>query len=273
MRSRYSGFVKDCGGGLPDEADALIAYRRPEGRSGPPAEWGSGGQYQLRQRRERGGISLAGVNFEAWLAPHGAAGPGWLAVAGEHELAQPNVIENLMRVLAAHRALGLGGLVLHSAGLVVGGRAWLFAGRSGAGKTTLTRKARDGGLRVLSDDINLLLPAGGGYRAYAVPFTGDLGRILPAEEARLAYPLAALVLLEQGAGLDVAPVSGASAVARLLANCPFVNMDDHESDLLYDVLSALVRRVPVFRLRCRRDDDLDRILDHVAARIGCDDGR
>ncbi|MCG6863447.1 MAG: hypothetical protein LJE70_19625, partial [Chromatiaceae bacterium] len=139
---------------------------------------------------------------------------------------------------------------------------------SNAGKTTLTRKAYQKGARVLSDDINLLLPEKNGYRAYAVPFSGEFGRTLNHQGGRDSYPVAGVVLLEQGERLETQAVKASEAVARLLVGCPFVNTDAEESAALFDVLTELVTRVPTIALRNRRDDGIEEIMNAVKRGIG-----
>ena len=221
------------------------------------------GQYAPRIVTGPNGIELTGINFQARVPLYPAGEPGWLGVAQAQQLVQPIVIENFLRVFTAHQALRRGGVVLHSAGLVVEGRAFLFAGRSGAGKTTLTRKGHATGAGVLSDDINLVLPAAAGYEAHAVPFTGEFGRTLAHPGARAAYPVAGVVLLDRGDRLGTDRVSPSTAIARLLAACPFVNMEAATSAPLFDALTGLVAGLPVIALRCRRDDGFDDIMRAV----------
>ena len=159
------------------------------------------GQYAPRKssiRRIRGICKVTGINFEADLALQTSAVSS-LSVFHEHELAQANVIENYLRIFSAHRVLQQGGVVLHSAGLVFDDKAYIFSGKSNAGKTTLTRKAYRIGARVLSDDINLLLPSedGKNFDAYAVPFSGEFGRTLDHTGSNESYPVAGIILLEQ----------------------------------------------------------------------------
>jgi len=221
------------------------------------------GQYSPEAIHRTDGIDLTGINFRARVPVARSVAPGWLGVAQLQELAQPNVIENFLRVFSAHHALSLNGVVLHSAGLVLDGRAYLFAGRSGAGKTTLTRKGHAAGADVLSDDVNLVLPGTEGYEAHAVPFTGEFGRTLVQTGARGAYPVAGVVLLERGKCLGVEPIRPSAAVARLLVASPFVNSEEAVAEPLLTVLTALVARVSVIALRCRREDDFDEIMAAV----------
>lgn len=227
------------------------------------------GQYAPRSIRQEGGtIELTGINFKAQIGLGLDPEKSSLGVALEHELPLGNVIENFLRVYSAHRVLELGGVLLHSAGLVFEDQAYIFCGRSNAGKTTLTRKAFDAGARVLSDDINLVLPGKNGYRAHAVPFTGEFGRTLDHRGGKENYPVAGIVLLEQGDALATDTVTQSVAVARLLTGSPFVNTEAEESERLFDAVTGLVAQVPVIKLFSRRNDKIDTIMHAVKSRFG-----
>jgi hypothetical protein len=216
----------------------------------------------LKQRRDDA-CEVTGVNFTASIPISSGHREANLGVAREDELTLANVIENFLRILSAHEALAQGGLVLHSAGLVFDQQAWIFVGRSGVGKTTLTGKAHNAGAIVLSDDVNLLLPEKDGYRAYAVPFTGEFGRTLDHADAEVSYPVAGVVLLEQGEQLAAQCVTRATATARLMVGSPFVNIDAAETDRLLDNLEGLAMHLPVASLQSRRDDTIEDIMNTV----------
>jgi len=230
------------------------------------------GQYAPQKivKNSPGCFKITGSDFESHFDLRSTRCTSSLGTFKEHELAEAPVIENYMRILAAHWVLRRHGVVLHSAGLVIDGKAYIFSGRSNAGKTTLTRKAHKTGAQVLSDDINLLLPLpdGNGYAAYAVPFTGEFGRTLCHPGGSESYPLAGVVLLEQGDHLNTHPVTSAAAVARLLTGCPFVNTDKAESALLFDAVSEIVTKVPVIKLTSQREDDFNEIFEAVNNELG-----
>jgi len=265
LESSYPAYVDSThrGSGRGDEELECRALRLDTPPGLPIAALTRDGQYAPQTVARPEGIDVIGLNFQARVPLHPSCEPGWLRVARADELVQPVVMENFLRVFTAHQALRRGGVVLHSAGLVVGARAYLFAGRSGAGKTTLTRKGHAAGAGVLSDDINLVLPGARGYQAHAVPFTGEFGRTLAHPGGRAAYPVAGLVLLERGERLAVAPIRASTAIARLLVACPFVNMEAATSAPLFDALTGLVARLPVVALRCRREDAFDDIMSAV----------
>jgi len=225
------------------------------------------GQYApLKSAVQPGGsFDLTGSNFQARLFTDDDT-TSLVGVREEDEFAQANVFENVLRVLMAHRALRMHGALLHSAGIVYHDQAYIFCGRSNAGKTTLSRKAQAEGYGILSDDINLVLPQGGTYRAHAVPFTGEFGRG-PDQPQRGSFPVAAIVLLRQGPKASVKPVSVASASASLLAGCPFVNTDSNETDATMDAVTALARNTPVVQLTSAREDSFGAIMSLITGAL------
>lgn len=265
----YPGFVSRS----PDSAAACRVYRLKDPPGLSLRALTRNGQYTPYKVRKHDAIELTGIDFESRIGVNDRVAFSSLGVVREHELAQAVVIENFLRVYTAHHAVYQGGVVLHSAGLVFDDRAFVFVGRSGAGKTTLTRKAHRDGARVLSDDINLLLPRGRGFRAFAVPFTGEFGRTLGRPDGRRSYPVAGVVLLERGVRLETRRVRSSEAIARLLVGCPFVNAGTtDESTALFDILGDLVNSVPVLGLTCRREDSIDHVVRAVTEVIenGCD---
>lgn len=233
-----------------------------------PEDLAVAGLYTPLKLRRAGIFEVTGINFKAQIpvdsSTHEQAA---LGVVRENDLTLANVIENFLRILSAHRALAQGGLALHSAGLVFDRHAWVFVGRSGVGKTTLTTKAHHAGATVLSDDVNLLLPKRDGYHAYAVPFTGEFGRTLDPAMAKDSYPVAGIVLLEQGERLAAHRVTRAAATARLMVGSPFVNTDEEETDRLLDNLECLATTLPVISLQNRREDTVKDIMDTVRSAV------
>jgi hypothetical protein len=186
-------------------------------------------------------VRLAGLGLVGrldWLADGpGLSGALWTPEDGGERF--PGVFENFLRVLVAYRLLEVGGVVLHSAGVVKDGAAFLFLGRSGAGKTTVARLSLAQGAEVLSDDLNAVIadaaPAAG-CAVLKLPFTGDLGE---RRAVRPPVPLGGLLRLEQDTADSLAPLSRGETLACLLACAPFVNFDPHRRERLEEVLLAL----------------------------------
>ena len=192
---------------------------------------------------EPGRLRLAGRGFLgliSWASPRGAlftclADPGHFLGA----------LENYLRVLVAYRVLESGGALLHSAGLLLEGGAFVLAGRSGAGKSTLARMTLEQGGDILSDELNALWPEGDDVVVERMPFAGDLGQVC---RPRSRHPLCGLGLLTQAPRDELRSISPGALVAGLLAASPFVNADPHREAALLDNLAALAGRARSFEL-------------------------
>jgi hypothetical protein len=191
---------------------------------------------------ERDAVRVAGLGLMARLEwrPTLAAGVWTASPGGE---AFPGALENVLRVLTAYRVAEEGGALLHSAGIVAGGGAWIFVGRSGAGKTTLSRLSLAEGRTVLSDDLNAVLPSATGHTVAPVPFAGDCRG-----PAGGAFSLAAVCQLRQGDRNGLSSLSPAEGLAALAAAAPYVNQDPHRIDRLLSNLEGIAEAFPVRRL-------------------------
>ncbi len=76
-------------------------------------------------------------------------------------------IDALLRFLLAERLLARGALLLHASAVTIGGRAWVFSGPSGVGKTTLG-VTLEGSL--LCDETVAIAPADGGAIVHSTPY-------------------------------------------------------------------------------------------------------
>ncbi len=121
-----------------------------------------------------GGDDLPTLRVERGDVPEGeglrAALPGWAALVTEqhvlvriHDHAREDYAfyNQLFAALGLARVILDGGLVLHASSIAVEGRAYLFAGLSGAGKSTVSRRVGAG--RRIADDQSMLLPTPEGW--------------------------------------------------------------------------------------------------------------
>ena len=140
---------------------------------------------------------------------------------------------------------GRADFLLHSASAIRNGKAFLFAGVSGAGKTTISRLA-PADATLLTDEISYVrkLNSEDGYVAFGTPFTGELAKL--GENA--SAPVAALYLLAQGPENRIEPVAAADAGRELLANMLFFAEDQEMVHWAFQAACDFVHRVPVYRL-------------------------
>jgi hypothetical protein len=163
---------------------------------------------------------------------------------GEIRLAaSPYAIDAAFRVVHSLLLAKQGGLLVHASSAVKHGKAFLFAGVSGAGKTTISRLAPPDAT-LLTDEISYIRREGDGYVAYGTPFAGELAK--PGENIRA--PLAALYLLKQGPENRIEPVGAAEATRAVLESVLFFAHDAKLVGKVFDSVCELVQRVPVQRL-------------------------
>ena len=136
-----------------------------------------------------------------------------------------------------------GGFLLHSSSAIRNGRAFLFSGVSGAGKTTIARLAPPDAA-LLTDEISYVTRQDRRYFAVGTPFYGELARA----GENLRAPIEALYLLAKGPENKIEPISSADAVRGLLENTLFFARDPEFVKMVFDTAFEFVSRVPVRRL-------------------------
>lgn len=156
--------------------------------------------------------------------------------------------------------LGRGrGIEVHGCGVIDrDGRAYVFAGQSEAGKTTIARLWHAAGATILSDDRVILRARDGQVWVYGTPWHGEGEFAAPARA-----PLSRLLFLRQGPMNAAAPAEGAAAAARLFGCCfpPF--HDPAGLHFTLELLTTILDRVPCFELTFLPDS---RVIEFVRAR-------
>jgi hypothetical protein len=205
---------------------------------------------RLEETEVREGRILVSHVFTALRPPANASGA--IRFSSMQSLQDSlGVLENYLRWVIADLALERDGFVIHSAGLVRDGRAHLFFGHSGAGKSTATALSVDSvGAVALSDDLVLLLKRLDGYVAVATPFWGSLPQQV---KERGTYPLAGLYSLRQAPRVAMNPIAPGLATGMILSCCPFVSDAARRMERLLPLVEHLCRKVPVYELFFKKD--------------------
>jgi hypothetical protein len=167
-------------------------------------------------------------------------GQASLRLFGPHPLGD---IEYCLRIIYALLAFQQGGLLVHGAGLVQQGRALIFFGHSGSGKTTVARLSPQAAL--LNDDLVLLLPHAEGWHVHATPFWNPTQAARPTPGAA---PLAALLRLVQAPRVTLEVLSPAQAAAELLACVPMLPGSITYSRAVTALVLRMLHHIPAYRL-------------------------
>jgi hypothetical protein len=181
-----------------------------------------------------------------WLLQRGDFRARWNPDAGHGRIRQacsPYAIDCVLRIVHTLILARQGGFLVHAASAIRGGKAFLFSGVSGAGKTTISRLAPPDAT-LLTDEISYVRREGNRYIACGTPFAGELARVGENQSA----PLSALFLLEKGLQNRIEPVGATEAVQRLLRNILFFADDPELVKLVFQSACEFASLVPIHRL-------------------------
>jgi hypothetical protein len=227
IEQRYNDYL-----GQPDkQAFAFDVEVRPDHLLPPDDSenelevWKEGGRWRL----ERG-------DFRAELDP--ATRTGRILQAPS-----PYAIDSVLRIVHTLMQAPAGGFLLHGASAIRNGRAFLFSGISGAGKTTISRLAPPDAV-LLTDEISYVRRDGKRYMACGTPFAGELAR--PGENA--TAPIEHLFFLAKGPDNRVGPIDPADALRMLLRNILFFADDADLVKMVFRSAMEFLECVPASRL-------------------------
>lgn len=224
LQQRYAGYI--ASEGAPEiEFDVELA---PPRNADPHAD--------VHVSHNDGRWTLTRGDFRAEWKP--AQRRGWI-----RQRPNPYSIDSVLRIVHTLVLAKQGGFLLHAASAVCNGQAFLFAGVSEAGKTTISRLAPPS-VTLLTDEISYVRPGGDGYLGFGTPFTGELNK--PGEH--ICAPIAHLYLLAKGSENRIDPLTPSDAFRCLLANVLFFAKDQELVQAVFHSAFEFVSRVPVSRL-------------------------
>ena len=183
-----------------------------------------------------------------WILRRGDFRAHWDPTAGRGRIRQsanPYSIDSVLRIVHTLILAREGGFLLHSAGAIRNGRAFLFSGVSGAGKTTISRLAPPD-VTLLTDEVSYVRrnDVDGGYLACGTPFAGELARV----GENCSAPLESLFFLKQGPENKIEPMAKSESIRRLMRNILFFAGDTELVNNVFQSACEFVERVPVRRL-------------------------
>jgi hypothetical protein len=169
-----------------------------------------------------------------------ASGPVAVRLAPATSATQAAALVNLATAALAWQLPGHGGALLHAAGAVIDGRAYLLVGGEGAGKSTWTELAGQAGAKILGDDLVLVHRGTSGFDALASPLRAQKSTLrVPGR-----WPLAALLGAQHAGTPALREDATLVARARIAANMPFAVDGLGARDALEEILDRLTRDVP-----------------------------
>ena len=140
-------------------------------------------------------------------------------------------------------------LLLHGSCIAVDGQAYLFAARSGTGKSTHTRLWREvfGDRAIMiNDDKPFLQITEAGVFACGSPWSGKHGL-----DTNVTLPLAGICILQRGEIDRIHPIAPSEAMP-MLTHESYRPLDAAKHDRWQQLLDILAQNVPLWNMQCTK---------------------
>ncbi len=218
-----------------DEDQEIISGRMPDGRS----------RFEFWLNEERSAILTLNKDYskgEVYLVNHQKYG-----------------VNNALMVTFALATANMHTALFHSSVVSYEGKAYMFLGVSGTGKSThsnLWLKYIDGTELVNDDNPVVRILDNGEVWLYGSPWSGKT----PCYR-NVSYPLGALVNLKQAPENKIRRMKGVEAYASLFVSISGKRWEPQVADGLHETEKLLAENVPIWHLEC--------LPDEAAARLCC----
>ncbi|MDO5665002.1 MAG: hypothetical protein Q4G63_07075 [Bacteroidia bacterium] len=154
---------------------------------------------------------------------------------------------------------------VHASVIEKDGKALLFLGKSGTGKSTHSRLWQQfvPGCALLNDDEPVVrLCDNGTVSVFGTPWSGKT----PCYKNQQAE-VAAFVHLYQHPENILTPVKGLAAFTSLLQSTSVMRSNSRNKEWVTDTLSDILQRTPVYRLDCRPDEGAVRLTEQLITAV------
>ena len=168
-----------------------------------------------------------------------------------------------LRLILAWQLAQVQGLWLHASAALHKGNIYLFTGRSGRGKSTLSKLLHASGqFEIASDEKNVLRKTPEGFRAYGTPWTSS-ARLC----SNISAPLAGVFFLDHARENIFQPMAPGAALKKLIPQVHIPWFDEPRTQWIMETLETLVGTVPSWALGFRPDREVvDRLVEFVDGR-------
>lgn len=151
---------------------------------------------------------------------------------------------------AVHHITAAGGFLLHASWIRYRGKAVLFTGPSGIGKSTqaaLWERLR--GAELINGDRAAVFPTDQGVQVRGIPFCGSSG-----VNRNETMPLAAIVSLEQAKQTAISRLTGVKAFRQIWEGCSVNVWNAEDLQIATQSVMEVIGAVPVYHLGCTPDE-------------------
>jgi hypothetical protein len=161
------------------------------------------------------------------------------------ELALKHALTNLYSSFIAYHQWGL---LIHSSCAIEDGKAHIFAGHSGAGKSTAAKLSYP--RQLLSDEASLIKITPNGIKVFNSPFRSEL----KADTFKENIELASIQILYQALVNSRFRIGKSDALLHLMDKVFFWPHSQEEAKIIVKLIAMLVQQVPVYELHFQKNN-------------------
>ncbi len=162
-----------------------------------------------------------------------------------NEVALKHALTNLYSAFIVYRGWGL---LIHSSCIAHSGKAYLFAGQSGAGKSTVAKLSTP--RPVLSDEASIIKIHSDKVEVFPSPFNSELKTSYPDKSCQLS----GIYLLNQSLDIKTEPLKKADAILSILDKIFFWSHDRIETIKAIKLCRQFVDQVPAYHLYFQKNN-------------------
>lgn len=154
----------------------------------------------------------------------------------------------LMNLYSSYLVYNKCGLLIHSSCVIDKGKAYLFAGHSGAGKSTAAKLSHP--RELLSDEATIVKINSDQIKVFNSPFRSELDRTGTEETS----PLAGIYLLNQAIDNHIVPLNKSNGFLNLMDKVFYWSHSPEETGGILQLLQELVNSVSICELHFQKND-------------------
>ena len=164
-------------------------------------------------------------------------------------------LNSFIRIVLTLVLLKNQGFLIHASSLIRNNKGYVFPGKSGAGKTTITRLTPDSIL--LSDELSLIKKVNGKFRAYGTPFWSELsinGENTSISIEDIYFPIQDKKNYAKSIGFSL-------ALEKLLPNVIFYLNDKNLEKKLFNLCIEFISKISPYELHFLPESTFWRSID------------
>jgi len=145
------------------------------------------------------------------------------------------------------------GLMLHSSAIDYDGKAYLFSGPSGRGKSThanLWKQIYGEKVQIINDDKPALRRIDGKWYVYGTPWCGKDGI-----NQNKKVPLGGICFLKRGTCNKIRVMDTKNSVHNIMEQTNVKTRDINKMNNLFVLVDHLIREIPIFELECLPNEE------------------